>query len=96
MRTKGMLVLALSLIWVGATTGNVAKASDLLPGLTDNLTCYQHGTAILKTQNRIREFTPSEAMKLLVDINLGQATETHVRVYASTVGDVTCVLTQQK
>ena len=96
MCTKNLRVLVANLIWLGATMGNAANASDLLPGLTYNVTCYQNGTAILKTQNRIREFTPSEAMKLLVDINLGQVTETHVRVYASTVGDVTCVLTRQR
>lgn len=75
---------------------NAAHASELLPGLSDNVTCYQNGTQILKTQNRIREFTPSEAMKLLVDVNLGQVSETHIRVYASAVGDVTCVVMAQK
>lgn len=75
---------------------NAVHASELLPGLSDNVTCYQNGTQILKTQNRIREFTPSEAMKLLVDVNLGQVSETHIRVYASAVGDVTCVVMAQK
>ncbi len=75
---------------------SAANATELLPGLTDNVTCYQNGMAILKTQNRIREFTPSDAMKLLVDINMGQVSETHVRVYASAIGGVTCVLTDQK
>jgi hypothetical protein len=73
-----------------------ASASELLPGLSDNVTCYQHGTPILKTQNRVREFVPSESMKLLVDVNLGQVSETHMRIYASTIGEVTCVLTSQK
>lgn len=96
MHTKNLPVLAANLIWIGALMGNVTNASDLLPGLSDNVTCYQNGTAILKTQNKIREFTPSETMKLLLDIHLGQVSETHVRVYASSVGDVTCVLTRQK
>ena len=32
-------------------------------------------------------------MKFFVDINLGQVTETHMRVYASELGQVACVLT---
>ena len=96
MRTNYLIALLVSVVWFGLTISTGANASDLLPGLSDNVTCYQNGTAILKTQNRIREFTPSDAMKLLVDINLGQVSETHMRVYASTVGDVTCVITNQK
>ena len=75
---------------------NAAEASDLLPGLSDNVTCFQNGVVILKTQNRIREFTPSENMKLLTDINLGQVSEMHMRVFASTLGNVACVVTSQK
>ena len=82
--------------WTGLAMTSTAQGSDLLPGLTENIACYQHGTIILKTQNKIREFTPSDAMKLLVDINLGQVNETRIRVYASSVGDVTCVLMNQK
>lgn len=81
---------------LGFIVGNIAHAGELLPGLSDNVTCYQNGTQILKTQNRIREFTPTEAMKLLVDVNLGQVSETHIRVYASAIGDVTCVVMAQK
>ncbi len=96
MRSVRILVLVAQAIAVWCAMSHAANASDLLPGLTDNVTCYQNGVAILKTQNRIREFTPSEAMKLLADIHLGQVSETRVRVYASTLGDVTCVLTNQK
>lgn len=84
------------LIWLGLITVQSAGASNLLPGLSDNVTCYQNGVVILKTQNRIREFTPSDKMKLLADINLGQVSETHMRLYASEVGQVTCVLSSQK
>ncbi len=83
-------------ILLGLVMMHSAVASDLLPGLSDNVTCYQNGMVILKTQNRIREFTPSDKMKLLADINLGQVSETHMRVYASEFGHVTCVLTSQK
>lgn len=86
----------LQLILLGLIMMHSAVASDLLPGLSDNVTCYQNGVVILKTQNRIREFTPSDKMKLLVDINLGQVSETHIRVYASELGHVSCVLTSQK
>lgn len=96
MQSKYLTALFAGTVWGSSAMTGAAYASDLLPGLTDNVTCYQNGTAILKTQNRIREFTPSEAMKLLVDINLGQVSESHVRVYASSSGDVTCVLTVQK
>jgi len=75
---------------------SVGHASELLPGLSDNVACYQNGAQILKTQNRIREFSPTESMKLLFDVNLGQVSETHVRVYASAVGDVSCVVMTQK
>ena len=75
---------------------NTGHASELLPGLSDNVACYQNGTQILKTQNRIREFAPTEAMKLLLDVNLGQVSETHIRVYASALGDVSCVVMTQK
>lgn len=90
MKTK---LIALLLGFFVFATGH---ASELLPGLSDNVTCYQNGTQILKTQNRIREFVPTEALKLLLDVNLGQVSETHVRVYASTVGDVSCVVMTQK
>jgi len=75
---------------------NAGHAGDLLPGLSDNVACYQNGTQILKTQNRIREFTPSESMKLLVQVKQGEASDTQIRVYASAIGDVTCVVTVQK
>lgn len=81
---------------LGLCMSYVGHASELLPGLSDNVTCYQNGTQILKTQNRIREFAPTEAMKLLLDVNLGQVSETHLRVYASATGDVTCVVMTQK
>ena len=80
----------------GVLTIGTASASELLPGLSDNVTCYQNGVVILKTQNRIREFKPSETMKLLADINFGQVSEMHMRVYASELGHVSCVLTSQK
>ena len=89
-RLKRLILLGLCLI-----SGNTL-AGDLLPGITDNVTCYQHGTQIVRTQNRVREFIPSEPMKLVADINLGQVSETHIRIYASSVGEVTCVLTVQK
>lgn len=83
-------------LMLGLCICNAGRASDLLPGLSDSVTCYQNGTQILKTQNRIREFAPTEAMKLLLDVNLGQVSETHVRVYASTIGEVSCVVMSQK
>lgn len=90
-KARLLAVIVLSLLMLQA-----AAASDLLPGLTDNVTCYQNGVVILKTQNKIREFTPSDKMKLLADINLGQVSETHMRVYGSEIGQVTCVLSSQK
>lgn len=96
MRKSKSRVLLQRFIWLGLITLHSADASDLLPGLSDNVTCYQNGVVILKTQNRIREFTPSDIMKLLADINLGQVSETHMRVYASEIGQVTCVLSSQR
>ena len=96
MQKNSFYLVLLNAISLGIVTSNFAGASDLLPGFSDNVTCFQNGAVILKTQNKIREFTPSESMKLLADINLGQVTETHMRVYASELGHVTCVLTSQK
>lgn len=96
MRTKYLILLLVKILGLGLAIIPIAGASDFLPGLSDNVTCFQNGTAILKTQNRIREFSPSEVMKLVVDINLGQVSESHLRVYASTVGEVACVVTTQK
>ena len=96
MQTRRLILFLAKTLWLGAMTISVARASDLLPGLSDNVTCYQNGTTILKTQNRIREFAPSESMKLLVDINVGQVSESHLRVYASAIGEVTCVVVSQK
>lgn len=81
---------------LGLFTLNAGHASELLPGLSDNVACFQNGVQILKTQNRIREFVPSDTLKLLLDVNLGQVSETHIRVYASAIGDVSCVVMTQK
>lgn len=96
MHTRYRMALLLNTLLIGLVGSTSVGAGQLLPGLSDNATCYQNGVVILKTQNRIREFTPSEGMKLLVEINLGQVSETYLRVYASAVGDVTCVVMSQK
>ena len=96
MQTRRLTIFLAKTLWLGVMMISAARASDFLPGLSDNVTCFQNGTAILKTQNRVREFSPSDSMKLLVDINVGQVSESHLRVYASAVGDVACVVMTQK
>lgn len=95
LKIKMRLSLTITIL-IGLVTMHSATASNLLPGLSDNVTCFQNGVMILKTQNRIREFTPSDKMKLLAEINLGQVSETFMRVYASEIGQVTCVISSQK
>jgi hypothetical protein len=63
---------------------------------TDNVTCYQNGQLVLKTQDRIREFVPTSAMKLVAELSLGQVRETHVKLYSSDREKLLCVITTQK
>jgi len=78
---------------------NVIYISFLLFSPTSNSTefngeinCYQNGTLILNEQQRVRSFKPSEHLKLLTDISLGQVKEKHIQIYSSSLANVVCII----
>lgn len=60
--------------------------------LVSDINCYQNGNIILSKQQRVREFKTTEHMKLLVDISLGQVNENMIKIYASSIANITCIV----
>ena len=75
---------------------SAAAAKDSVDGMVESINCYQNGQLILKTQDRIREFLPTNSMVLIADVSLGQVRETRVKLYTSEHADIVCVVTDQK
>lgn len=76
--------------------GSTTHAREFTQESPESVSCYQKGQLILKTQKRIREFSPTSLMALIVDIDLGQVRETYIRMYVSEQADVVCVTRRQK
>lgn len=62
----------------------------------ESIHCYQNGALIYKTQGKIREFVPVDSMKLVGDVNIGQVTESHTKLFSTQAGNLVCVITTRK
>ena len=60
-----------------------------------DINCYQNGKLILSEQQRVREFKTTEHMKLLVDISLGQVNENKLKIYASSLANISCIVKEK-
>ncbi len=95
MRSNRRSSLAASLVLMSLIPASAAHAKEAFEQ-TDNVACYQNGQLVLKTQDRIREFVPTSAMKLVAELSLGQVRETRIKLYSSDQEKVVCVITSQK
>jgi hypothetical protein len=62
----------------------------------DNVSCYQDGQLIFRTKDRLRAFTPANAMQPLADISVGQIQERVVTLYGAGPDGLVCVVTMRK
>lgn len=60
--------------------------------VNDEVKCYQNGQLILSIQERIRDFSVSNSMEKVADINAGQVDEKRTTLYTTEHAGVVCVV----
>lgn len=81
------------LLFTHAYSATAQYSTEVSP---ESVSCYQNGQLILKTQDRIREFRPTNSMSLILDISLGHVRENRIKLYASERAEVICVIANHK